>query len=169
MLLSTLQETGRLTYANNDTFLTSFCYGGAGIGDTSKGMIERIWKLTASGNTLTLRTAGSADKLELVASDAIISCSLAFDSNMQPNICYHTAVESKWYRLGELYDYSGAYGKLCILDKRNRPSDVVLVYVQDGNVLVKINNTDFLFKEGNYTKIIKIGRNDKGRMQVEAR
>jgi hypothetical protein len=128
--------------------LEEFELGGVALNDGSEGLEVRIWRLRFVEGDFIIDTPG-VDPVTLVSvADVVISCSLAFDQNMQPVIAWDTAngaARFYWFDPtipGFTTDTlpAGSTSVRCSLDDHRElatesgTSDVILAYVRGSSL-----------------------------------
>ena len=165
--------------------LVDYEYGGVSLYDGSQGLLVKLWKIEVVGSDVIISENG-ANSQTLFSQSGITEISFTFDQNMNPFVAYVVDGVSKYYWYdSSLPGYtttelpSGSTNpRVTFDDKRNSQilldkSDIILAYLRTGNLYVRVQRerylTEHLFKSGVTGKLLKVGMNNKNRLQFMIR
>lgn len=157
--------------------------GGIALNDPSQGHLVQIWTTVISEDgTQILTSAPSAASSIIFTGTAITEVSLSFDQNMRPVIAFVDSGVAKldWYNTLIAARETLVLGagvtnpKVSLDDKRPRftgTSDVLLLYIRDGNIYYKQQRdrflTERLLSAGVSGVLLRAGMNSINRFQWE--
>lgn len=171
--------------SNTVTNLTDYEYGGVSLYDGTQGLLVKLWKMQVVGSDVIISENGANSQV-LFTESGITEISFTFDQNMNPFVAYVAGGTAKYY----WYDSSipgytttnlpsGSTNPRATFDDKRASqilldkSDIVLGYLRAGNLYVRVQRerylTEHLFQSGVTGKLVKIGMNNKNRLQFMIR
>lgn len=154
--------------------------GGVALNDPSQGLLFQVWtaQIRNSGTQITIRSETHEESVLITGND-IREVSLAFDSNMRPNVVYLEGDTTKlfWFdtTVGQMVttEYTDLFTpRLSTDDKRESQSsnrDIIFAYVRSGNLYFRQQRdrfeVEYLLAENPEGKFIKFGMNRQLRLQ----
>jgi hypothetical protein len=178
-----------LTPDNDDTRSRSKELGGISIGDSTQGLLVRVWVLVWNrlNNNFIIFPEDDEDSETILFSDTnVTELSLSFDSNMRPSVAYTSNGVAKLRYYDTLTeDYStlalpngSRNPRLCHDDKRpeqatSNNSDVCLFYLRDDKVYYRVQRERYEIENQIATLAIdnavltKVGMSSGLRVQLE--
>lgn len=156
-VLSTTPILGTLLLPNKQpSEVVSNEWGGVNLNDPSQGLFLKVWTCILVGDDVVLSAPGSPTTV-VFSRPNLSEVSLAFDQNMRPFIAFVQTGQSKFYWFDSLIqDFrftdlpSGSTTPRCTLDDHRQAelstSDIVLVYIHDGNLCLREQRDRFLIE-----------------------
>jgi len=165
--------------------LTDYEMGGVSLYDGGEGLLVKLWKIQYISPDVIISENG-LNPTTIFSTTGITELSFTFDSNMNPVIAYVENGDSKfrWYDptipgfTTTTLDAGSKNPKVSFDDKRLSQinlsqSEIILGYLKNDNLYIRASSeryqTEHLFKSGVTGKLIKIGMNDKNRLQFMIR
>lgn len=126
-------------------------WGGVALSNATQGLLVKVWTATIGPGNSSVYIEAPDVPISLLFTDVnITEISLAFDQNAHPTVAYVSAGVAKlyWYdtvvqdfvksTLQSLVGFAGASSPRCTLDDHRQlqlgTSDIIVVFVQDGNL-----------------------------------
>lgn len=181
--ISTTPISGNFQYGDSlqTSDLTDYEMGGVSLYDGSQGLLVKLWKIQYISPDVIISENG-ANATTIFSASGITELSFTFDANMNPFITYVQNGDAKyrWYDptipgfTTSTLPAGSRNPRTCFDDKRliqivTAQSEIILAYINSNNLYIRAQTerfeTEHLFKSGVTGKLIKIGMNDKNRLQ----
>lgn len=161
--------------------LVDYEMGGVAVGDTSQGLLVKVWVAYVEGNNVMLKADGVVPVI-LFAAANVTELSLAFDQNMQPAIAYMQGGASfLWWFDATIPGYTAIpfgvevqFPKITLDDKRPEAtpsSDIILAYIKNGNLYFRAQRDrfldEYLLKEDVNGRLLTIGMAKNNRLKFK--
>lgn len=156
-------------------------FGGISIQDTSQGLNVFVWECFYKDRWITLRSPN--EEVKWLQIDGVTHVGLAFDFNMNPNICYVVNGETflRWYDTSIQGFRTTSFGssikspQISLDDHREEfsgSSDIIFAYVRNGSVYYRqqrdrYNIERYVGEVPDDLTLIQIGMNRKYRFQFK--
>ena len=144
--------------------LVSRQIGGVGLNNATEGLSVQIWTATLENEEDVTVSAPLVSPTVLFSRPDISQISLAFDQNMQPFIAFVEAGQAKFYWYDTVVNdfvftdlpSGSTYPRATLDDHRvsqNNTSDIILVYIRDGNLYYRQQRDRYLVEKLLYADI----------------
>jgi len=185
--LSTEPILGQLIVVDKEpSLMTSREWGGVNLSDPSQGLQVKIWSCATDGTNIIVSAEDSPSTIVVTGSD-ITSVSLAFDQNMQPFVAFVEGGQAKYYWYDSLIeDFAitdlpvGSTTPVATLDDHRdsqlATSDIIMVYIRDGNMYFRAQRDRYLIEYLLYPdinldivspQVRYVAMNTKNRLQIQ--
>lgn len=164
--------------------LQDYEMGGAGVSDSSQGLLVKLWTARYEGDSVLLSAPGVPETV-LFTRPGITQIALAFDTNMAPFVAFQDpgGVAYWWFDPSEGEHVVGPYlpagvhsPRCCLDDKRyltDQTRDIILAYLRDGSLYYRQQRDNYgveylLTDEHDLQMFVAVGMNRKNSLQFWA-
>lgn len=138
-------------------------WGGVALQDPSQGTMVKVWTCTVIGDNIVVY-ADDVPETVLFTAPGTTEASLAFDQNMRPFVAFVQAGQAKYYWYDSLIEDTvitnlptGSTSPRATLDDHRQlelnTSDIIMVYIRDGNLYFRMQRDRYLVERLLYPDI----------------